>query len=313
MSSSELKQQIKELALNNDLDYARVAPVSRFKNAPEGHKPTDFLPEAESVISMGIKYSLGVQLSHRIGMANRRFRHVAFSYRWFGYGQLNMYFMDRAAYLVTRLLEKNGFVGVPIVASGVESMRDLVGPFSNRHAAVAAGNGEFGLNGLCVTPEAGPRARWVSVITNAKLEPDTMFQGPKICDVDKCRELGDGVPICVKVCPMHAFDLDVTQRLVMDGREFTYAGLNKFRCVAMGSQFNKQSLGLKNIRLPKNIDANVIRYIDQRLHPQQKMEAQFYYRRSHGCGLCLLLCPIASSAALDEAVKKVPKPSTERK
>jgi len=267
----------------------------------------DFLPGAESVISMGIKYSLGVQLSHRIGMANRRFRHVAFSYRWFGYGQLNMYFLDRAAFLVTRLLEKEGHVAVPIVASGVETMRNLVGPFSNRHAAVAAGIGEFGWNGLCMTHDAGPRARFVSVITTAKLEPDPMCDGPGLCNLDKCRELGKGELICVRVCPMDAFSTEKSQKLTIGDREFEYALLDKYKCVAMGYQFNKKSLGLKDIRLPKKFDENIIRKVDEQLHPQQKMETWFYYRRSHGCGLCLLLCPVAASAAIDEAMKKVPR------
>lgn len=33
--------------------------------------------------------------------------------------------------------------------------------FSNRHAAVAAGLGEIGWNGFCLTPDNGPRQRFV--------------------------------------------------------------------------------------------------------------------------------------------------------
>lgn len=35
-------------------DLVGLAPVERFKDAPEGHKPTDFLPETKSVISIGL-------------------------------------------------------------------------------------------------------------------------------------------------------------------------------------------------------------------------------------------------------------------
>lgn len=293
MSESELTKEVKALALGADLDYVRVAPVTRFEGAPEGHKPRDLLPAAESVISMGMRYSLGVQLSHRIGMANRRFRHVAFSYRWFGHGLLNMYFMDRAAFLVTRLLEKEGHVAWPIVTSGVEpsTSRAFAPPFSNRHAAVAAGMGEFGWNGLCVTPDAGPRARFVSVITTAKLDPDPMYEGAALCDVEKCREMGGGKPICVKVCPARALQPEGSQTVVMDGRKFHYDVLDKVKCVSLGFQYNKKSLGLRDVKLPDKFDVTNWYTVLERLHPQQKMEASFYYRRSHGCGLCLLLAP----------------------
>jgi len=52
-----------------------------------------------------------------------------------------MYFLDRASFLVNRLLEQEGYVSVPIVASGVEDTRNVIAAFSNRHAAVAAGLG----------------------------------------------------------------------------------------------------------------------------------------------------------------------------
>jgi epoxyqueuosine reductase len=305
---SNLTHRIKALAFGNDLDYCRIAPVERFENAPEGHHPTDLLPRAKSVISMGIRYSLGVLLSHRIGMANRNFRHVAFAYRWFGYGLMNMYFLDRTAFLITQLLEDEGHVAFPVVASGVEaSSKPFFPPFSNRHAAVAAGAGEFGWNGLCVTPEAGPRNRFVSVITTAELDPDPMYDGPRLCDLDKCRDLGKGKLICEKVCPVKAFNSEGRQTLAIGGREFNYGIMDKVKCVAPGYQYNKKSLGLKDIRLSKTYDSSTYRTVIEKLHPQQKMEALFYYRRSHGCGLCLLLCPIAASKALEEEMKQVPR------
>lgn len=89
--------------------------------------------------------------------------------------------------------------------------------------------------------------------------------------------------------------------------------LEKVRCVAPGYQYNKRSLGLKDIRLSNRYDTTTYRSVLEKLHPQQKMEASFYYRRSHGCGLCLLLCPIASSQALDEEMKHIPAYKAERR
>ena len=79
-----LTDSIKELIRQNDIDYVGVAPVERFVNAPEGHKPTDLLPGAQSVISIGMRMSKGPQLVQRLALANledRRLRHATFSYR----------------------------------------------------------------------------------------------------------------------------------------------------------------------------------------------------------------------------------------
>ena len=70
-------------------------------------------------------------------------------------------------------------------------------PFSHRHAAVAAGLGEFGLNNLLLTPRYGPRQRLVSIITTAPLEPDPIIEKP-ICLGEKCS-------LCIKRCPAGAF------------------------------------------------------------------------------------------------------------
>ena len=166
--AGELTKAVKGLAYNNNIDYIGIAPIDRFVNAPDGHKPTDLLPGAESVISLGVRVSQGPQLTQRMALAHqKKLRHVSFSYRWFGYGLLNMYFLDGAAFLLTKLLEKEGYVSVPIVANGVEDTRAVMAAFSNRYAAVAAGLGEFGWNGICLTPDVGPRVRFVSVITTA--------------------------------------------------------------------------------------------------------------------------------------------------
>lgn len=48
-----LTEEVKQLILSNDIDLVGVAPVERFVNAPQGHKPEDLLPGARSVISLG--------------------------------------------------------------------------------------------------------------------------------------------------------------------------------------------------------------------------------------------------------------------
>jgi ferredoxin len=299
----DLTTRVKQLALNNDVDYVGIAPVDRFEHAPQGHKPTDLLPGAKSVVSMGIRISLGPQLSQRIALANKELRHVGFSYRWFGYGMLNMHFLDRAAFVVTRVLQGEGYVAVPVVASGVEDIRNMIAAFSHRHAAVAAGIGELGWNTVCITPDWGPRVRFVSVITTAELEPDPMYHGPKLCDVDRCRELGGGVPICVKVCPLRLFSTDDGDELVIGDISFRYAKFNRMRCGAVGVGLAKGVLGLKDIPIPKEYDFDAFFQGVGQTHPQQVVEG-WVYGRGHYCGLCILRCPVAASATLDNVMRE---------
>ena len=63
-------------------------------------------------------------------------------------------------------------------------------PFSHRHAAVLAGMGEFGYNNLVITPEYSPRIRFMSVVTEAEIEQDSLLETP-LC-------LGESCLACVK-------------------------------------------------------------------------------------------------------------------
>ena len=49
-----LTQRVLDKLLEWGADLVGVAPVERFENAPEGHKPTDFMPECKSVISIAL-------------------------------------------------------------------------------------------------------------------------------------------------------------------------------------------------------------------------------------------------------------------
>ena len=76
--------------------------------------------------------------------------------------------------------------------------------FSQRHAATRAGLGEFGFNNIVLTPEFGPRVRFVSIITEAELEPDPLIT-EKLCLREKCG--GREGPICLHRCTGGAIQL----------------------------------------------------------------------------------------------------------
>ena len=74
---------------------------------------------------------------------------------------------------------------------GHSVMAAPLGFFSQRHAAVRAGLGEFGLSGLVINPQYGPRVRYVSIITEAELEPDPLLT-EKVCMRGKCSATSGG-------------------------------------------------------------------------------------------------------------------------
>ena len=172
-----LRNELKEIAFENQLDFFGIGSVDRWAYAPVGRRPNDLLPEAKSVAVMGIKIpKAAIESNHRA--YEDGLKHGIFSYMVFGYNKLNEV-MDKTAMKVANHLEKKaGSKALLIPASAPRDEYLMMGMMSNRHSAVCAGLAEFGWNGLALTPEAGPRVRWVQVVTSCELEPDPLYNGP---------------------------------------------------------------------------------------------------------------------------------------
>ena len=136
--------------------------------------------------------------------------------------------LSRAALRLARFLEDAGYEAKPMTVSGkwrVHPYKDIetdwCADFSNRHAAVAAGLGEFGLHALIITPQFGMKQRFCSVITTAPLEPDPMYDGPPLCD--RCMA-------CVRVCPVRAIDPEHLESVTIGEKTYEYATIDHWRC-----------------------------------------------------------------------------------
>lgn len=192
------------------IDFARqrgaalagIAPVERFAGAPQGRRPEDLLPGAQSVVAMAMRIPLAI--IRRIPSPY---------YERFGYHDLNAHLRE-LAWRVALFLEDLGFEAVPMDPSvderarTVEVLREepeprvrILGDFSHRHAFVEAGLGEIGAGSMAVAPKFGPRIRLVSVITTAALEPTPKLTGNDRYSV--CRPEACGLR-CVKQCPARA-------------------------------------------------------------------------------------------------------------
>lgn len=219
-----LTLEVKELAVEFDMDYVGITPVERLNNAPHGWRPIDILPEAKFVVVMGIRIGQGILNIQARASGDVRVpeRYGVYLYQVFGYNILNDK-LNLAAWEVAKMLEKQGHITVPIHASPPYE-RDRIGIFSHRHAAVAAGLGEFGWNNLFLTSDNGPGVRLVSVITTAQLDQDSMYEGPSLCDPTECNMK------CVSVCPKNLISKKEIVQFDIGGKIFEYARLEKMDC-----------------------------------------------------------------------------------
>lgn len=103
--------------------------------------------------------------------------------------------LDKITTELSRLLEKEGYEALPVPASERYDNERICAIFSNKLAANMAGLGWIGKSCLLINPEAGPRVRWATVLTNAPLE---VTGTPMEVQCGDCQE-------CVEICPVNAF------------------------------------------------------------------------------------------------------------
>jgi epoxyqueuosine reductase QueG len=203
-----LTHEVTAMAKAQGASLVGVAPVERFQGAPTGHHPTDLLPGAQVVVSFGIRLLNRVlewpellQGSPFVPEGLRREALHKLFYLRSGYDIINDR-LNAIALLLANHLEDLGYPSLFFPATYgalAEKLPQMPGMFSQRHAAVRAGLGEFGLNNVVVTERYGPRIRFNSVLTTAPLTPSPPL-ATKTC-------LGADCHICVDECPAHAFSL----------------------------------------------------------------------------------------------------------
>jgi epoxyqueuosine reductase len=130
------------------------------------------------------------------------------------YRQAN-YQLDRAAYAIADRLQDAGFAAMPVAASQIVAQDPMRGLLSHRLIGWAAGLGWWGRNNLLVNPDCGCQMRYVTVLTDAPLEPDQPLEA----------DCGDCLA-CVPQCPGGAIKVE---------RE----GFDLSRCRAKLEEFQK--------------------------------------------------------------------------
>ncbi len=219
-----LTSKLKSFILENGMDLVGFAPTERWADAPFLLTPEAILPGSKFVIVAGLHITDthtemgGEPTPHDAGPGGMLLDYNAL--------------LDRIAYRTGKLLEDYGYKAVPIASSNIWRYRLFPGvprvfspDLSHIHASAAAGLTQLGWTGLAISPEFGPRIRFVSIVTDAELVPTPMYDKSELCDM--CMD-------CVRACPSAALRKDfITKEPVVckiGDKEFKYANKNIWRC-----------------------------------------------------------------------------------
>lgn len=211
-TSADLTQELRELALAEGAVLFGVAGVDRFDGAPRGHHPAEMVRGSKVVVTVGIPLLEQVsdweelfRDSELVPTEIRKTMLQDYLYSVVNYDIINDR-LDQVARTLSITLQARGYRSLMFPATfgpNHKKFHDMMpgwfGLFSQRHAAVRAGLGEFGLNNVVVTPEYGPRVRFNSVITQAPLEESPLL-GEKAC-------IGTSCSLCVDQCGGKALGL----------------------------------------------------------------------------------------------------------
>lgn len=182
-------QNLEQIALDMGATFfgiADLSPAEDLIRTQGGSSIADF-PRA---------LSIGIALQHSLvdPLPAQGDQTVIMNYRHLAYDAVNLR-LDQIALHLSGMLQAAGYRSRPVPASQTVDHERNYGIFSNKLAASLAGLGWIGKSCLLVTPEAGPRVRWASVLTSAPLSPTGSMMAPRCGD---CRE-------CVDICPSNAF------------------------------------------------------------------------------------------------------------
>jgi epoxyqueuosine reductase QueG len=161
MNGADLRTVVKSLVLAKGFDKVSVAPANAAKAPP---------PWTQSVLVTAVA-ALDEAFDYQIFLAYGKHR------RWHKFAYE---IIVAQAYQAASALMSVGMRAEPLIYEDSFAIIDL------REAAIQAGLGARGLNGLVVTPEFGPRVRLGAIFVDAALEPDSPWDDYPCASCTRC-------------------------------------------------------------------------------------------------------------------------------
>jgi epoxyqueuosine reductase len=215
LEGQKLKDHIIAFCKEHGADLVGIAPVEHWDEAgevPPDFRPRAIWPPARTVIVIGIELPLPIvettpSVLHKelYRTANRK--------------------LDTLAYDLTRHLNRMGFASFFFgrdVYANLKALREKpLAAFSHAMAAKYAGLGTIGVSHCLLTPEFGPRVRFVSVFTTVVIPPDPLVE-KDLCI--KCE-------LCALCCPKKALTMK-KDRVIGD--------YDKMACLEMAEELTRR-------------------------------------------------------------------------
>lgn len=279
MSDKNLKTQITDAAKKIGIDLIGFASKARFEGVDAQHNPFSIFPEAKTVIMVGKRVCRGALRGVEEGTNFG-------DYALFGKNWLEDEFLSIACYDLVNVLEDMGWEACPIFPNPTEIGPQGVAVADGRpapnvypdfdYAAVAAGLGEIGLNGLFLSPKYGSRQRFHMIITDAEIEQTPLFEG-KVCD---------GCGKCAESCPYGAIDVENTVKIDVAGKIMEVAKIDYNICKSCknGACENRLSKSARPDRIAALCNRTCLCHLEESDALENKFECTFRKREAWSIG-----------------------------
>ncbi len=218
----KLQTSIKDHAYDLGADLIGFGNIERCEHAPMMMSPQGIYPDARTVVVMALHHP---DACVELGGEQHPQVMGPYSVQYFMNARL-----DELAYRMATFIEKQGYGAIPIASSNIwryNQYKELTAVFapdlSHIYMSVVAGLTEIGFHGIAISPEYGARNRFITVITDALIEPDPLIPPGTLCD--QCM-------LCRKKCPTHALEKEIAGENVLKIEDYEYRFPNKnlWRC-----------------------------------------------------------------------------------
>lgn len=214
-----LSERVVDWTSSIGADLVAAVPTAELEEVTRGYRPEELVPGARSVVVIALKMVDAVwdRLQGKKDFFSDVLRNYLASY--------NYPRLDYLAIRTARFLEDEGYSAFPVDSPSAGRVRRLDAdgdgtatplqrallsqgkgiwdtPFAFKPIAAAAGIGAVGKNSLVISPEYGPRVRFVCVVTDAELERT------RPAAVGKPGEICGSCHLCIDSCPVGALSFD---------------------------------------------------------------------------------------------------------